>query len=161
MEIKFDKYDEIKPIKELKNSRFQRNQHPQDQIERLAKIMLVHGVRQAIHVSTLTGEICFVHGRRTAASINGWTEFPIIYQNFKDLDEEYACVQSDNAIAHWAGLDFSLINKDLENLGPEFDIDLLGIKNFFVDLSDKGFNPTDSTEEDKPQKICPHCNGIL
>lgn len=137
MRITFTTYDDIAKLSTLKASKHQRNKHPKDQIERLAKIMKEHGVRHPIHVSTLSGQVCFGHGRWEAAKLNKWTEYPIVYQEFKDDDEEYACVQSDNAIAHWAELDLSSINNDLQNLGPDFDIDLLGIKDFVLEPADK------------------------
>lgn len=137
MRITFTTYDDIAKINTLKASKHQRNKHPKDQIERLAKIMKSHGVRHPIHVSKLSGQVCFGHGRWEAAKLNKWTEYPIVYQEFKDDDEEYACVQSDNAIAHWAELDLSSINNDLQNLGPNFDIDLLGIKDFVLEPAEK------------------------
>lgn len=132
MRVAFESYDKLLPLKELKASKHQRNKHPDDQLERLAKIMREHGVRHPIHISKLSGEVCFGHGRWEAAKLNGWKEFPVVYQDFKDDKEEYACVQSDNAIAHWAELDLSLINDDLLKLGDEFDIELLGIKDLAV-----------------------------
>ena len=161
MRIAFDSYAEILPLKKLIKSKHQRNKHPKDQLERLAKIMQAHGVRHPIHISKLSGRVCFGHGRWEAAKLNGWKEYPVVYQDFKDDDEEYACVQSDNAIAHWAELDLSSINNDLGNLGPDFDIDLLGIKDFVLDMSEAGFDPGDSTEPDKAQKKCPHCGEAL
>ncbi len=134
MRICFDKYDELVPLKSLKASKHQRNKHPQDQIERLAKIMDKHGVRHPIHISKLSGEVCFGHGRWAAAKHNKWKEFPVVYQDFASDEEEYACVQSDNAIAGWAELDLSAITMDLDKFGPEFDIDLLGLKDFMPNV---------------------------
>jgi hypothetical protein len=161
MRITFSGFDDLIPLSELKESKHQRNKHPDDQIERLAQIMLKHGVRHPIHVSSLSGEVCFGHGRWMAAKKNGWDKYPIVYQAFESDDEEYACVQSDNAIASWAELDLMKINIDLINLGPDFDIDLLGIKNFVLDPADKGFDPSDTTESDKEHKVCPHCGEAL
>ncbi len=137
MRITFKTFDEMLPLSKLKKSKHQRNKHPQDQIIRLAKIMEAHGVRHPIHISRLSGQVCFGHGRWEAAKLNKYTEYPIVYQDFKDDDEEYACVQSDNAIASWAELDLAGINLDIVNLGPDFDIDLLGIKDFVLEPADK------------------------
>ena len=151
MRITFDKYDELIKLKDLKKSRFQRNKHSKDQIERLAKIMANHGVRQPIHISKQTGEVCFGHGRWAAALHNKWKEYPVVYQDFKDEDEEYACVQSDNGIAHWAELDLQQINIDIQDMGPDFDIDLLGIKDFTIDAADK-YGSDEDTVPDLPKE---------
>ena len=137
MRLRFKKYDEMVNIKDLKPSPYQRNKHTKEQIERLARLMAEQGVRHPIHVSTQTNTICFGHGRLAAAKLNKWTNFPVVYQDFVSKDEEYACVQSDNAIALWAELDFPKINIDIQDMGPDFDVDLLGIKNFTVDVSEK------------------------
>lgn len=161
MRITFTQFDKMVKLSELKPSEFQRNRHPIEQIERLAHIMKIHGVRQPIHISKLSGNICFGHGRLEAAKLNGYKEFPVIYQDFKNEEEEYAVVQSDNAIAHWAELDLMKINLDLIKMDKSFDIDLLGIENFVLDSSYASFDPSSSVEPDKEQKVCPHCGEPL
>ncbi len=158
MRVTFKAYDKMMPLSELKESRFQRNKHPPEQIERLALIMREHGVTQAIHIHKDYGEIAFGHGRKEAMLLNGWTEAPIVYQDFKDDDEYYAKVQSDNAIAAWSDLDLSMINADLANLGP-LNIDLLGLKNFMVDPSEIKNSSTELNLDDfdKFQHECPKC----
>jgi len=155
VKLKFKAFDEMVDIKNLKKSPFQRNKHPKEQIRVLAKIMKEEGVTHPIHVSNLTGTVCFGHGRLEAAKLNGWTKFPVVFQDFDDEDEEYRKVQSDNGIAMWADLDLALINKDLENLGP-FDVELLGIEDFAIE-------PMDKMPEipEKKKKKCPHCDGEL
>lgn len=158
MRIAFDSYAEILPLTKLKKSKHQRNKHPKEQIERLAKIMKEHGVRHPIHISKLSGQVCFGHGRWEAAKLNGWKEFPVVYQQFNNDDEEYACVQSDNAIAHWAELDLSAINTDLANLGPDFDLDLLGLKDFNLDFEPGSLDDQGKLDEKKLVIMeCPHC----
>lgn len=149
MKLKFTKYDALMSLKGMKASPHQRNKHPETQIIRLAQIMKEHGVRHPIHISSLDGAICFGHGRREAALLNGWTEFPIVYQQFDSDEEYYTCVQSDNAIAAWSELDLSSINTDIGNLGPDYDIDLLGIKDFTLEPIEK-FDPQ-SDEDSVPE----------
>lgn len=148
MRIAFASYDEVLPLKDLKRSKHQRNKHPKEQIERLALIMKEHGVRQPIGVSRRSGEVCFGHGRWEAARLNGWTEFPIVYQEFDSDEEEYSCVQSDNAIAHWAELDLSAINTDIPGLGPDFNLDLLGLEGFKLDAPFEAKADEDAVPED-------------
>ncbi len=149
MRITFNSYDKLLPLSELKPSKHQRNKHPKEQIERLAKIMREHGVRHPIHVSTLSGEVCFGHGRWEAAKLNKFTKYPIVYQSFKDDKEEYSCVQSDNAIATWAELDLQSIKLDLPGLG-DFDIELLGIRD--LELPVTPIEPG-CDEDEVPEKV--------
>lgn len=131
------KYDELKDPKKLIDHPKNRNKHGQDQIERLADIYKYQGIRHPIIVSRLSGCIVAGHGRKLAAIRAGVTEMPVVFQEFESAEQEYAFIQSDNAIALWADLDLSGINKDMEFLGPDFDIDMLGINNFTLDAFEK------------------------
>lgn len=131
------KFDVMTPIAELKPHPKNRNKHPDDQIDRLAKILAYQGVRAPIVVSEQTGFIVKGHGTLLAIKANRWTSAPVVFQSFADDEQEYAFVQSDNAIASWAQLDLSGINIDLGDLGPDFDIDLLGIKNFTIEVAEE------------------------
>ena len=66
-----------------------------------------HGIRHPIIVSKQSGYIVAGHGRKLAAIRAGVDEFPVVYQDFVDNNQEYAFIQSDNAIALWADLDIS------------------------------------------------------
>lgn len=137
----------------METSPYQRNKHPEDQIKRLAKIMKKEGVTHSISITKGTNQICFGHGRKEAAILNKWTEFPIKYVEFDNEDQNYRMVQSDNAVAMWAELDFKAINLDLQNFGP-FDIDLLGIKDFVVEPADKyGDQDADNVPEVRTTSI--------
>jgi len=135
-----------------------RNKHSKEQIERLANIINYQGFRNPIIVSNQSGYMVAGHGRYLAAKKLKLKKVPVIYQDFENDDQAYAFMVSDNAIASWAELDFSGINSDLENLGPDLDLDMLGIKNFTLDVSDK----TEEEELTKPKKMtmltCPNCN---
>ena len=157
------KYDELVDPKSLKDHPKNRNQHGQDQIERLAELYKCHGIRHEIIVSKRSGFIAAGHGRKLAAIRAGVKKYPIAYQDFVDDEAEYAFLQADNAISAWAFLDFAGINADLENLGPDFDIDMLGIKNFALDMNDKEFDPDSDSDEETggKNKVCPHCGEPL
>jgi hypothetical protein len=57
------------------------------------------------------------------------------------------------------------INSDLEFLGPDFDIDMLGIHNFTLDLEDKSFEPGSIDDQgkldEKQMTKCPCCGEIF
>jgi len=129
-------YDKLVDPKKLKPHPKNRNSHPPDQIDRLAKIIEYQGWRYPVKVSNQSGFVTAGHGRIEVAKALK-CKVPVNYQEYESEAQEYADVQSDNAIASWAELDFSAINSDLQDLGPDFDVDLLGIKNFEIDVADK------------------------
>lgn len=131
------KYDAIANPKELLDHPKNANQHGQDQIERLSELYKYHGIRHPIIVSNLSKCIVAGHGRKLAALRAGITEFPVVYQDFESSEHEYAFIQADNAIASWSELDLSKINTDLQELGPDFDLNMLGIKDFVLEPMDK------------------------
>lgn len=136
------KYDELVDPKTLKANPKNRNAHPPDQIKRLAQILEYQGFRYPIKVSKASGFVTSGHGRILAALESGQRLVPVNYQEYESPEQEYADVVADNSIASWADLDFSGINTDLADLGPDFDIDLLGIKDFTLD----------------PEKLMPQCD---
>lgn len=149
MEIKIRcRYDELVKLTDLKPHPKNRNNHPDSQIKRLAEIFEYQGVRHPIVVSKASGCITKGHGRLAAAIQCGMTEFPVEYQEYESEESEYADMVSDNAIALWAELDFSGINSDVPDLGPDFNIDMLGIQNFTIDVAEKG---SDANDDDVPE----------
>lgn len=134
------------------------NKHSEDQIKRLADILEYQGWRYPIKVSNQSGFITSGHGRLAAAKLKNWSQVPVSYQDYESEDQEYADIVSDNAIADWSDLDLSNVNLEIENLGPDFDINMLGIKNFNLD-----FDPGTIEEQGKldQKKLiimqCPHC----
>ena len=131
------KYDTLADPRTLRDHHKNRNKHSDEQIERLAKLYGYHGVRHPIIVSSLSGCIVAGHGRKLAAIKAGIPEMPVVFQSFADESAEYAFIQADNAIALWADLDLAGINSDLGDLGPDFDLEMLGLKDFTLDLSEK------------------------
>lgn len=136
-------YDEIIELKALKPHPKNPNKHSEEQILRLAKIISYQGIRRPIRVSNRSGFITAGHGLALALEHLGQKDAPINLQDYQDEEQEYADIIADNSIASWADLDFSAINLEIPNLGPDFDIDMLGVKNFFLDVSDRPINPSD------------------
>ena len=130
-------HDKLAKIDSLKPHPKNNNKHPEDQIKRLAKILDYQGWRYPIKVSKQSGFITSGHARLEAARLNGWKKVPINIQDYESEEQEYADITADNAIASWSELDLSSINAEIGELGPDFDIELLGIKNFEIDVADK------------------------
>lgn len=144
------KYSHLIDVSEIKVHPKNRNKHTKEQIDRLALLMQRHGVRHPIIVSTLSGFIVAGHGRLDALKNLGVTQVPVDYQDFENEDQEYAFLISDNSIALWAELDLAAINTDIADLGPDFDIDLLGIKDFVLEPIEK-FEP--QCDEDETPEV--------
>lgn len=124
------KYDELADPRSLKDNPKNRNKHPSEQIERLAKLYEYHGIRHPIIVSALSGFIVAGHGRKQAAIKAGLQIVPVVYQEFESHEHEYAFLQADNAIALWAELDVAGVQIDALELSTDFNVDMLGVKDF-------------------------------
>jgi len=154
MEIKIHcKYDELINPKLIADYSKNRNQHGQDQIERLGLLYETYGVRHPIIMCSQRKVIAAGHGRKLAAILKGMKLFPVVYQEFKSDEEFHAFTIADNAIADWAKLDFEGINVDLEFLGPDFNLDALAIQGFTLDMAEK--EPKE--EKESTTQVCPHC----
>lgn len=141
------------PLKKLKPKTKNRNKHPLAQIEMLAKHLKYQGFRNPLIVSNQSGEIVCGHGRFEAAKMAGFKEIPVIYQDFESPDQEYAYHVADNGLSLWSELDLSGINNDVADLGPDFDIDLLGIRGFILEPAEKLEPQCD--EDELPDKVEP------
>lgn len=120
-----------------------RNKHPPEQIKRFCKLLKEYGMRWPILVSERTGVIKAGEGRLLAALELKMPQVLVSYQEFDNDQQEYGFGISDNAIALWAELDLSAINTDVNLLGPDFDIDLLGMKDFVLDPSESSSSGED------------------
>jgi Fe-S-cluster formation regulator IscX/YfhJ len=127
------------------------NNHPENQIERLAKLIDYQGQRHPIIVSKRSGFVVAGHGRLAAIQKLQWEKAAVNYQDFESEAQEYAFIVSDNAISEWAELDLSEINKEMLDLGPDFDLDFLGLKDFVVDLAE--FDLDEEKEKEKQNEF--------
>lgn len=150
------RYQEMMPTKQLLSKQHPKNpnKHPKDQIERLAQIMAYQGIRHPIVISNLSGYITKGHGRLEAALHNKWKEFPVEFQDYESLDQEIADMVADNAIAKLAELDMAQINDFVPDLGPDLDLDLLGLPNFKLDVAE---HYEDKEPKSKTSFKCPEC----
>jgi DNA modification methylase len=142
LEIHYANVDELKP--HPKNS----HKHSDDQIERLCKIVEYNKFRTPLTLDKKTGTIVCGHGRLMAAKKLGMKKVPVVYQDFESEDHIYAHLVADNAIGKdtWATLDLGMINQEVLNMGPDFDIDVLGLKDFVIE-------PVEKYDEEKEDDV--------
>lgn len=156
-------YTEIVDIHKLVKNPKNPNQHPQDQIEMLAKIIDYQGQRSPIVVSNRSGFVIKGHGRLLALHRLGWTKAAVDYQDYENEAQEFADLIADNKIAE---LSIHDDRKMIEEIGKfdDLNLEMLGIKNLiFNDNEDAGFDPSESDglPEEKSSKSCPHCGGSI
>jgi len=126
------------------------NEHSAEQIERLIKLIEYQGFRNPIVVQKGTNLIVAGHGRLMAAKKMGIEKVPVTYQEFDSEAQLYAYMVSDNAIASWAELDLSAINNEMLDLGPDFDVELLGIQDFVIEPAEKY---DEATQDEVPETL--------
>lgn len=125
------------PIEEIRPNPRNRNNHSVEQISRLSEIIRYQGFRNPLIISKRTGLMVAGHGRLLAAKELKLEKVPVLYQDFESEEQEYAAGISDNSIASWSELDLSGINHDIPELGPDFNLDLLGLRGFELEPADK------------------------
>lgn len=128
-------YSDVMPIAELKKRFHPKNPnvHTPEQIERLSKVLAYQGARKPATLSRRSDLLTAGHGRILAAERAGWDSYPVDYQEYDSEEQEYADLVADNALSEWASLDLSGINAHVPDLGPDFDLDMLGIKDFVLE----------------------------
>jgi hypothetical protein len=156
-------YNELLEVHKIIPNPKNPNKHSEKQIERLSKIIDYQGQRHPVIISKRSGFVVVGHGRLEAIKKLGWEKCAVDYQDFENEAQEYSFVVSDNAIAEWAELDLSEINTEMLDLGPDFDVDLLGLKDFVIEPIEK-FDFSDKNQEidtenfgNDLQHQCPKC----
>ena len=120
-------HDKIVPLGEMKPNPKNPNQHPEEQIELLAKIIQTQGWRAPITVSTLSGLVVRGHGRLMAAQRLGLDSVPVDFQNYSCYDAELADLLADNKIAELAEIDSKLLAEVFQDIDPSaIDFDITG-----------------------------------
>lgn len=120
-------YDEIVPIGQLRPNPKNPNKHPQEQIEKLGKIIRGNGWRNPITVSTRSGLIVKGHGRLLTAELEELKEVPVEYQNYESDEAELADLTADNRIAELAEMDAKMLADVFEDIDTgAFDFELSG-----------------------------------
>lgn len=132
-------FDQMVDVRELKEHPRNNNKHTKEQLKRLVKVIKANGFRRVITVSRNSGFMTAGHLRLLAAKELGMKQVPVNFQHYDNEDLEYADLTADNALQEWSEIDMAMINAEIGNFDPSFDIDLLGIKGFTLDVFEKEF----------------------
>jgi len=121
----------------------------EEKLERLGELIDYQGLRNPIIIDKKSGFVVAGCGRLEVSKRKNIKEIPAIIEEFDSEEQVYAYIVSDNAIGkdEWAFLDKSQINLAITDLGPSFNIEMLGIKGFTLDMSEK-----DLPDKDLPDR---------
>ena len=119
-------FDAIVELADLRPNPKNPNQHPDSQIELLAKVIRAQGWRAPVTVSTRSGLIVRGHGRYMAAKIIGCPA-PVDYQHYESEEAELADLVADNRLAELAEVDDALLAAIMAGLNDaDYDTELTG-----------------------------------
>lgn len=136
MEIKAHSIELVSVDQIIVNSE-NNNKHSEQQKEYARKIFREQGFRVPLLISKRSNKLIAGHLRLEIAKEEGLKKVPCMFQDFESESQEYAHMTADNALASQAVIDLSLINEKILDLGPDFDLDLLGINGFTIEPLDK------------------------
>lgn len=122
-------FTELVPIDKVVPNPKNPNNHPSEQIKRLAKVIKGNGWRLPITVSTRSGLIVKGHGRLMAAKKLNLELVPVDYQHYDSEELEIADLIADNQIPELAEMN----NTQLMDLVQEIDTGI-------IDLTLTGFS---------------------
>ena len=133
----FCAYDSIVSVEEIKPNPKNPNQHPDEQIELLAKIIQKRGWRAPVTVSTLTGLVVRGHGRLMAAIHAGLEYVPVDYQHYDSEEDELSDLVADNRLAELAEVDKAMLAEIFSEIQDseigDFDITMSGYSDLEVE----------------------------
>lgn len=128
-------YSSLEDIDKIIENPRNANNHPDRQVDILAKILKQQGWRHPLIVSKRSGFLVAGHGRLAAAKKLGLKEVPIDFQDFESEAQEYAFMIADNKIAELAAHDDLFMIENIKELGfsNDFDFESLGLIDFSLD----------------------------
>lgn len=150
-------HDELVETHRLQPNPKNPNQHPDRQIELLAKIIDYQGQRSPIVVSKRSGFITKGHGRLQAIQKLGWAKAAVDYQEYDSEAQEYADIVADNKIAELAKHDDAMMIEELSTNDALADLDkeLLGMDDFM--LPDEVDPAKELIEDNVPENVETRC----
>lgn len=146
-------HDEIIPVSMLHPNPKNPNNHPDSQIELLANIIESTGWRQPITVSNQSNYVVKGHGRLLAAQLKGWSNVPVDYQDYDNMDEEYADLIADNRLAELSSVDEELLSEIINEFDNPDMLALTGYDEEDIDNILNELNQDEEEEEEEQKKV--------
>jgi hypothetical protein len=155
-------YTKLVNLEELKPHPGNENEHPERQIEALAKIIAKLGQRSPIVVSKRSGFITKGHGRLEAIKKLGWESAAVDFQEYESELEEFNDRVADNEIARYAEFNFGKFELNLKAMN--LDLKSVDLPTFgLLDINFEKIEPKNTAGEVDLNKFsnfqhsCPKC----
>lgn len=134
-------FDEMQNVDAMVPNPRNPNEHSEQQIALLAKIIKGQGWRRPITVSKRSGFVVAGHARLSAALLLGTEQAPVDLQDYENEAAEWADLIADNRIAELAERN-SVMLKDLMNEldSTDFDMDFTGFDDVAWEEMQKRFD---------------------
>jgi hypothetical protein len=143
-------HTKLVPLSELKPNPKNPNQHSEDQIILLSKILQATGWRSPIVVSNQSGFIVKGHGRLEASKLAGFASVPVDFQNYASEEEEISDLIADNRLSELSDFDGQQLKDLIEELDTgDNDLDLTGYDQPNLEMLMSQFHVDDGTDVDE------------
>ncbi len=160
-------HDELVEIDRMMPNPRNPNTHPDKQVEKLAKLIKVHGWRLGITVSKRSGFIVSGHCRLLAAKMLGLTVVPVDYQEFDNEAAEWAVLISDNVIAEFNvinGLAMAELINELDTVNYPLELTALEpeqIEDYIVGPTGDPGGTEEPNGSGAKEITCPECGHVF
>ena len=146
----FCSFDELLETEKVVGNPRNPNEHPEEQIELLAKIISHQGWRNNITVSRQSGFVVKGHGRLMAAIKLGCRQVPVEYQNYATEADEWADLTADNRLAELSEMNDEKLAEILAEINSsDLSIEMAGFTD--EDLDSLIGSIIEPEEEPEPQ----------
>lgn len=144
-------YKEIVNIDDLVPHPLNTNEHSDEQIIMLAKIIKNAGQRSPIVVSNFSGFITKGHGRLLAMKRLGWSRVAVDFQDYDNTSKEFLDMNADNEIARLAVQNHSKMLANIQKHKieiPDNDFELMGMSDLSFLVSEASIDDDDDEIEE-------------
>lgn len=154
-------YDELLDTEAVVGNPRNPNEHPEEQIELLAKIISHQGWRNNITISRQSGFVVKGHGRLMTAIKLGCEQVPVEYQNYATEADEWADLTADNRLAELSEMNNDKLADLLtEMTAEEYPMELTGytddvLEDLFESIMEESGDPEPQNQDEEYKQPLP------
>ena len=143
----FCAFDELAQIEKVTPNPRNPNNHPEESVKTLSKLIKAHGFRAPVTVSKRSGFVVRGHGRLMAAGKLKMGKVPVDYQEYENEAAEWADLIADNKVAEFSAFDLP----KLRDIFEELDTGEMNLEDTGFDAEEVEFLMTAIAVEDQSE----------